>query len=179
MRRLSIITPLIIAVILLLLFLTFKSLGLAALVIVTLPFALVGGIFALHLTGLYLSVPASVGFIVLFGVAVLNGIVLVSYILQLRSSGVDVEEAVLTACKYRLRPILMTASITIFSLVPMILATGPGSEVQKPLAIIVVGGLITSTLATLLVLPTIYSWFERRKSAQDAEEFEYEPVKGD
>jgi cobalt-zinc-cadmium resistance protein CzcA len=165
MRQLSIITPLIIVVILLLLFLTFKSLGLAALVIVTLPFALIGGIFALHVTGTYLSVPASVGFIVLFGVAVLNGVVLVSCILQLRSSGMETEEAVLTACRYRLRPILMTASITIFSLVPMILATGPGSEVQKPLAIIVVGGLITSTLATLLVLPTIYSWFERRKSA--------------
>ncbi|MCX5634681.1 MAG: CusA/CzcA family heavy metal efflux RND transporter [Planctomycetota bacterium] len=177
MRRLAIITPLIIAVILLLLFITFNSLGLAALVIVTLPFAMVGGIFALHLTGLYLSVPASVGFIVLFGVAVLNGIVLVSCILQMRASGMNVEEAVLTACKYRLRPILMTASITIFSLVPMILATGPGSEVQKPLAIIVVGGLITSTLATLLVLPTIYSWFERRKSDQETEELAYEIMK--
>jgi len=169
MRRLSIITPLIISVILLLLFITFKSLGLAVMVIFTLPFALVGGIFALHLTGLYLSIPASVGFIVLFGVAVLNGVVLVSCILQLRASGMDVEESVFTACKYRLRPIMMTASITIFSLVPMILATGPGSEVQKPLAIIVVGGLITSTLATLLVLPTIYSWFERRSSAQPTE----------
>jgi heavy metal efflux system protein len=177
MKRLTIITPLIIAVILLLLFIIFKSLGLAALVIVTLPFALVGGIFALHLTGTYLSVPASVGFIVLFGVAVLNGVVLVSCILQLRGAGMDTEDAVFTACKYRLRPILMTASITIFSLVPMILATGPGSEVQKPLAIIVVGGLITSTLATLLVLPTIYSWFERRKSAQSAEEIEYQIIK--
>ena len=176
MRRLSIITPIIVSVILLLLFTTFKSLGLAALVIVTLPFALVGGILALHLTSMYLSVPASVGFIVLFGVAVLNGVVLVSCILQLRASGMDTEEAVFTACKYRLRPILMTASITIFSLFPMILAIGPGSEVQKPLAIIVVGGLITSTLATLLVLPTIYSWFDRRKSAQTAEEFEFKTV---
>ena len=177
MRRLSIITPIIISVILLLLFIAFNSLGLAALVIITLPFALIGGIAALHLTGLYLSVPASVGFIVLFGVAVLNGVVLVSCILQLRASGMDTNEAVFTACKYRLRPILMTASITIFSLIPMILATGPGSEVQKPLAVIVVGGLITSTLATLLVLPTIYSWFDRRKSAQTAEEIEFETVK--
>lgn len=170
MQRLAVITPVIISVILLLLFISFNSLGLAGLVLITLPFALVGGIFALHLTGTYLSVPASVGFIVLFGVAVLNGVVLVSCILQLRSSGMDTEEAVFTACKNRLRPILMTASITIFSLIPMILATGPGSEVQKPLAIIVVGGLITSTLATLLVLPVIYTWFDRRKSGQTAVE---------
>ncbi|MDO8303154.1 MAG: efflux RND transporter permease subunit, partial [Sedimentisphaerales bacterium] len=118
----------------------------------------------LHLTGTYLSVPASVGFIVLFGVAVLNGVVLISYCVQLRSSGMAVQEAIFAACKARLRPILMTASITVFSLIPMIMATGPGSEVQKPLAMVVIGGLVTSTLATLLVLPTIYSWFERKKT---------------
>ena len=164
MRRLAIITPLVIAIILLLLFISFKSLKLAVLVICTLPFALVGGIFILHITGTYLSVPASVGFIVLFGVAVLNGVVLISYIQQLQASGVEVHEAVLAACKTRLRPILMTASITVFSLIPMIMATGPGSEVQKPLAMVVVGGLLTSTLATLLVLPTMYGWFESKKS---------------
>jgi cobalt-zinc-cadmium resistance protein CzcA len=179
MRRLSIITPLVIALILLLLFFSFKSIRLAILILITLPFALVGGIITLHLTGTYLSVPASVGFIVLFGVAVLNGVVLISYCVQLRSSGRAVKESVFAACKARLRPILMTASITVFSLIPMIMATGPGSEVQKPLAMVVIGGLVTSTLATLLVLPTIYSWFEHRKSAQDAEEFEYELVKED
>ena len=167
MRRLSIITPLVIGLILLLLFFSFKSVRLAILILITLPFALVGGIVILHLTGTYLSVPASVGFIVLFGVAVLNGVVLISYCAQLRASGMAVEKAILAACKARLRPILMTASITVFSLIPMIMATGPGSEVQKPLAMVVIGGLITSTLATLLVLPTIYSWFERRKSAQE------------
>lgn len=166
MRRLSIITPLVIGLILLLLFISFKSIKLAVLVLITLPFALVGGIFILHLTGMYLSVPASVGFIVLFGVAVLNGIVLISYVMQLRASGMESEEAVFTACKARLRPILMTASITVFSLIPMILATGPGSEVQKPLAVVVVGGLVTSTLATLFVLPTIYSWFEKKEMFQ-------------
>jgi cobalt-zinc-cadmium resistance protein CzcA len=164
MRRLSMITPLVIGLIFMLLFISFKSIKLAALILITLPFALVGGIFILHLTGMYLSVPASVGFIVLFGVAVLNGVVLISYVVQLRSSGMDAGQSVFAACKARLRPILMTASITVFSLIPMILATGPGSEVQKPLAVVVVGGLVTSTLATLLVLPTIYSWFERKKT---------------
>lgn len=164
MRRLSVITPLVVGVIFLLLFISFKSIRLAALILMTLPFALVGGIFILHLTGMYLSVPASVGFIVLFGVAVLNGIVLISYVVQLRSAGMDVEDSIFAACKARLRPILMTASITIFSLIPMIMATGPGSEIQKPLAVVVVGGLVTSTLATLLVLPAIYGWFGQKKS---------------
>jgi cobalt-zinc-cadmium resistance protein CzcA len=164
MNRLSIITPLVICLILLLLFISFDSIGLAVLILTTLPFALVGGILSLHLTGTYLSVPASVGFIVLFGVAVLNGVVLISSVTQLRATGMEIEKAVFSACKARLRPILMTALITVFSLIPMIIATGPGSEIQKPLAIVVVGGLVTSTLATLLVLPTIYSWFERKKT---------------
>ncbi|OPZ95561.1 MAG: Cobalt-zinc-cadmium resistance protein CzcA [Planctomycetes bacterium ADurb.Bin412] len=167
MRRLSIITPVVIGAILLLLFITFQSLRLALLVLLTLPFALVGGILNLHLTGMYLSVPASVGFIVLFGVAVLNGVVLISYILQLRQTGRNAGEAVLAACQARLRPILMTASTTIFGLAPMILATGPGSEVQKPLALVVVGGLVTSTLATLLILPAIYTRFEHKHHRTD------------
>ena len=160
MKRLMIIAPTIVGLILLLLFWTFNSVRLALLVICNLPFALVGGVFMLLATGLYLSVPASVGFIVLFGVAVLNGVVLVSCVSQLRQQGRPVVEAVAAACDSRLRPILMTASITVFSLIPMLLAAGPGAEVQRPLATVVVGGLFTSTLATLLVLPAMYGWFD-------------------
>jgi cobalt-zinc-cadmium resistance protein CzcA len=160
MKRLSIITPIVVGMILLLLYITFNSVRLAFLVILNLPFALVGGVFALLISGLYLSVPASVGFIVLFGVAVLNGVVLVSYVTQLRQEGLSLKDALRQGCGARLRPILMTASIAIFSLIPMIYASGPGSEVQRPLAIVVIGGLLTSTLATLLFLPTLYSWFE-------------------
>jgi cobalt-zinc-cadmium resistance protein CzcA len=170
MQRLMIITPLVIGLIFLLLFITFDSMKLAFLVICNLPLALVGGVFALLVSNMYLSVPASVGFIVLFGVAVLNGVVLVSYISQLRQEGVGLEEAVRQGCASRLRPILMTASITIFSLIPMLIATGPGSEVQKPLATVVVGGLFTSTAATLLILPTLYGWFERKKTELEIEE---------
>ncbi len=160
MKRLALILPMVVGLILLLLFITFNSIRLALLVIFNLPFALVGGVFSLLISGLYLSVPASVGFIVLFGVAVLNGVVLVSYVSQLRREGMSLPEALSGGCGARLRPILMTASITVFSLIPMLVATGPGSEVQRPLAAVVVGGLFTSTLATLLVLPTLYGWFE-------------------
>ncbi len=162
MARLMIIAPIAVGLIMLLLFITFKSIRLATLVIFNLPFALIGGVFALYVSGLYLSVPASVGFVVLFGVAVLNGVVLVSRIAQLREQGVPVEEAVARGCEDRLRPVLMTASIAIFSLIPMLYATGPGSEVQRPLATVVVGGLLTSTFLTLVVLPTLYRWFEGR-----------------
>jgi heavy metal efflux system protein len=163
MKRLTIVLPMVVGLILLLLFITFNSFGLALLVICNLPFALVGGVFSLLISGLYLSVPASVGFIVLFGVAVLNGVVLVSYVTQLRREGMSLQEAISTGCGARLRPIIMTASITVFSLIPMLMATGPGSEVQRPLAAVVVGGLFTSTMATLLVLPALYGWFERKK----------------
>lgn len=166
MKRLLIIAPVVVALILLLLFLTFGLLRLGFLVLFNLPFALIGGVFALYFSGLYLSVPASVGFIVLFGVAVLNGLVLVSYIAQLRQEGLDLHEAIFNACRVRLRPVLMTASIAIFSLIPMIFATGPGSEIQKPLAVVVVGGLITSTLLTLLLLPTLYGWLEGAKAGK-------------
>jgi len=164
MSRLMLIGPIAVGLILLLLFVTFGSIRLAMLVIFNLPFALIGGVFALYLTRLYLSVPASVGFIVLFGVAVLNGVVLVSRITQLRQEGLSVDEAVVAGSQDRLRPVLMTASIAIFSLVPMLYATGPGSEVQRPLAIVVVGGLLTSTLLTLLVLPALYRWFEQKEA---------------
>jgi cobalt-zinc-cadmium resistance protein CzcA len=164
MQRLALITPVVVVLIFLLLLFTFDSVWLAGLVLVNLPFAMVGGVFALFLSGLYLSVPASVGFIVLFGVAVLNGVVLISYISDLRDGGASVVDAVRTGCEARLRPVLMTASISILSLIPMVFATGPGSEVQRPLAVVVIGGLVTSTVLTLLVLPTLYQWFapERR-----------------
>jgi cobalt-zinc-cadmium resistance protein CzcA len=136
---------------------------LASLVLINLPFAIVGGVFALMLWGLYLSVPASVGFIVLFGVAVLNGLVLVSYISQLQGEGEPVAMAVLHGCETRLRAVLMTASIAIYSLIPMVFATGPGSEVQRPLAVVVIGGLLSSTALTLFVLPILYSWVEERR----------------
>lgn len=161
MKRLSIITPVVVGMILLLLYITFSSIRLAFLVILNLPFALVGGVFALLVSGLYLSVPASVGFIVLFGVAILNGVVLVSYVTQLRQAGLALPDALRQGCGARLRPILMTASIAVFSLIPMIFASGPGSEIQRPLAVVVIGGLFTSTLATLLLLPTLYGWFDR------------------
>jgi len=163
MRRLAIILPVTIGLILFLLFVTFDSLRLALLVLVNLPFALIGGVLSLYIAGLYLSVPASVGFIALFGIAVLNGIVLISYITQLREQGRPLGEAILHGCSNRLRPVLMTASITIFSLIPLLFASGPGSEIQKPLAVVVVGGLVTSTLLTLLVLPALYGWFAPKK----------------
>jgi cobalt-zinc-cadmium resistance protein CzcA len=163
MQTLKIIGPVAVGIILLLLFLTFRSIRLSLLVITNLPFALIGGVFSLYISGLYLSVPASVGFIVLFGVAVLNGVVLVSHISQLREEGIDIDTAIRKGSLNRLRPVLMTASIAIFSLLPMIAAGGTGSEVQKPLAIVVVGGLITSTLLTLLIIPSVYSWFDKRK----------------
>jgi len=164
MSRLMIIGPIAVGLILLLLFVTFRSMRLAMLIIFNLPFALIGGVFALYFARLYLSVPASVGFVVLFGVAVLNGVVLVSRIIQLREEGASVEEAVVKGCQDRLRPVLMTASIAIFSLIPMLYATGPGSEVQRPLATVVVGGLLTSTILTLIVLPALYRWFEKREA---------------
>jgi heavy metal efflux system protein len=161
MRRLGIIAPAVAALIFVLLLVTFSSVRAAGLIIFNLPFALAGGVFALWLSGLYLSVPASVGFIVLFGVAVLNGVVLMSAIAQLRTEGRPVAEAVLAGSDSRLRPVLMTAAIAVFSLLPMVFATGPGAEVQRPLAVVVVGGLLTSTLLTLLVLPALYGMVER------------------
>jgi cobalt-zinc-cadmium resistance protein CzcA len=163
MKKLMIIGPVAIGLILLLLYVTFRSIRLALLVISNLPFALIGGVFSLFISGQYLSVPASVGFVVLFGVAVLNGLVLVSRISQLRDEGFDLQKAIRKGSLDRLRPVLMTASIAIFSLIPMLLAGGTGSEIQKPLATVVVGGLVTSTLLTLLIIPSVYSWFEKRK----------------
>jgi heavy metal efflux system protein len=163
MARLMIVGPAAIALIMLLLFVTFRSMSLALLVIFNLPFALIGGVFALWISGLYLSVPASIGFIVLFGVAVLNGVVLVSRIAQLRQEGMPTREAVFQGSQDRLRPVLMTAAIAIFSLIPMLYGSGPGSEVQRPLATVVVGGLLTSTFLTLVLLPSLYGFFEPKQ----------------
>jgi cobalt-zinc-cadmium resistance protein CzcA len=167
MQRLAVILPATIGLILVLLFLTFGSLRLSLLVLLDLPFALIGGVLALWISGLYLSVPASVGFIALFGIAVLNGIVLLSYITQLQEDGVPKGEAIVRGCLNRLRPVLMTATITVLSLVPLLFAQGPGSEIQRPLAVVVVGGLISSTLLTLLVLPVLYSWIGRGRAGKN------------
>ena len=164
MTRLGIIVPVTIGLIFLLLFGSFNSLKQATLIILNVPFALVGGIVGLFITGQYLSVPASVGFIALFGVAVLNGVVLVSYINQVRAEGVPLEEAVIRGTLLRLRPVLMTALVASFGLVPLLLASGAGSEIQRPLATVVVGGLFTSTVLTLFVLPVLYSRFERPRT---------------
>ena len=123
------------------------------------PFALIGGVFALWLSGEYLSVPASVGFIALLGIAVLNGVMMMTYFNQLLAQGMPLAELVVEGAKRRLRPVLMTASIAAFGLVPLLFASGPGSEIQKPLAIVVIGGLVTSTLLTLVLLPIMYRRF--------------------
>ena len=168
MRRLTIIVPLTIALIFLLLFFSFGSLRQAGLIILNVPFAMIGGILGLLISRQYLSVPASVGFIALFGVAVLNGVVLVSYINSLRREGLSVEEAVLQGTMLRLRPVLMTATVAILGLVPLLVSSGAGSEVQRPLAAVVVGGLLTSTALTLLMLPTLYGWFEGARVDESA-----------
>lgn len=163
MKRLMIIVPVTIALIYLLLFSSFGSLKQAALIILNVPFALIGGILALFVSRQYLSVPASVGFIALFGVAVLNGVVLVSYINALRREGKSLYDAVYEGTVLRLRPVLMTATVAILGLLPLLFSSGAGSEVQRPLAAVVVGGLLSSTALTLLLLPTLYGWFEGGK----------------
>ena len=149
-----------VAAIFFLLFMLFNSLRLAALIILVLPFASIGGVIGLFVTGEYLSVPASVGFIALWGIAVLNGVVLVSCIRRLREDGLSIAEAVREGCVQRFRPVMMTATVALLGLVPFLFATGPGSEVQRPLAVVVIGGLISSTLLTLVVVPTLYRWFD-------------------
>ena len=162
MKRLAVVVPITITSIFLLLFASFNSIKQALLIILNLPCALIGGIFALLIGRFNLSVSASIGFIALFGVAVLNGVVMVSYFNQLRREGVNLELAVIKGAVLRLRPVLITASVTALGLVPMLFATGPGSEIQKPLAAVVIGGLISSTFLTLFILPTLYNVFERR-----------------
>ena len=157
--RLSVVVPVALGLIFIVLFSTFRSVRQALLILSIIPFALVGGIVALWLTGEYLSVPASVGFIALLGITVLNGVVLVSYFNQLRAQGMALAEVVAQGARRRLRPVMMTASITAFGLIPLLFATGPGSEIQRPLAIVVIGGLITATALTLMLLPILYLRF--------------------
>jgi cobalt-zinc-cadmium resistance protein CzcA len=171
LTHLSIIVPITIGAIFFLLFLLFNSLRFASLIIMVLPFASIGGVVALFVSGEYLSVPASVGFIALWGIAVLNGVVLVSYIRNLRREGMPQREAIIEGSKQRFRPVMMTATVAALGLLPFLPATGPGSEVQRPLAIVVIGGLITSTLLTLVVVPTLYGIFEGKQS-QGHEEME-------
>jgi cobalt-zinc-cadmium resistance protein CzcA len=163
-QRLAIVVPLAVGLVFLLLFSTFGSVRQAVLVLTNIPFAMIGGIAALWATGEYLSVPASVGFIALLGIAVLNGVVMVSYFNQLRAAGRSLETAVIEGAQRRLRPVLMTASIAALGLVPLLFATGPGSEIQRPLAIVVIGGLVSSTLLTLLLLPILYRRFGEARS---------------
>lgn len=165
--RLAIVVPIAIAFIFLLLFITFGSMLQAGLVLTNIPFAMIGGVIALWLSGEYLSVPASVGFIALLGIAVLNGVVMVTYFNQLRSLGHSIHVVVVEGAKRRFRPVMMTASIAAFGLVPLLFATGPGSEIQKPLAIVVIGGLITSTLLTLILLPIFYRWLESTQTEKE------------
>jgi len=159
MNRLYVVVPITLGLIFLMLFIMFGSLRYATLIFLNVPFAVIGGIFALLISGLYLSVPAAVGFIAVFGVAVLNGVVLVAYINQLREKGMSLADAVRVGAEHRLRPVLMTASVAIMGLIPLLIANDIGSNVQRPLAAVVVGGLITSTILTLVVLPSVYGWF--------------------
>jgi cobalt-zinc-cadmium resistance protein CzcA len=156
---LSVVVPVSLGLIFLLLFTTFGSIRQAVLVLSNIPLAMVGGVFALWLSGEYLSVPASVGFIALLGIAVLNGVVMVSYFNQLIAAGMDLLKVVLVGSSRRLRPVLMTASIAAFGLIPLLFATGPGSEIQRPLAIVVIGGLVSSTFLTLFLLPILFKLF--------------------
>ncbi|NBC37398.1 CusA/CzcA family heavy metal efflux RND transporter [Novosphingobium sp. FSY-8] len=157
--RLMLVLPVAVLLIFAVLYLTLRSVRASALILVNIPFAAVGGMVALAVSGEYLSVPASVGFIALLGIAVLNGLVMVSYFRQLREGGMDLASAVRLGAARRLRPVLMTASIAAFGLVPLLFASGPGSEIQRPLAIVVIGGLVTATLLTLILLPILYERF--------------------
>jgi cobalt-zinc-cadmium resistance protein CzcA len=157
--RLTLVVPIALLLIALILFLTFRSIVQTLLVLSNIPFAMTGGLIALWATGEFLSVPASVGFIALLGIAVLNGVVLMSHFNHLRDKGLEITEVVRQGAQRRLRPVMMTATICAFGLVPLLLATGPGSEIQKPLAIVVIGGLISSTLLTLFLFPITYRRF--------------------
>ena len=172
LHHLMIIVPITIGAIFFLLFLLFHSVRFAALIITVLPFASIGGVFGLFLSREYLSVPASVGFIALWGIAVLNGVVLVSYIRKLRKEGFSQADAVVEGTRLRFRPVMMTATVAALGLVPFLFATGPGSEIQRPLAIVVIGGLVTSTALTLVLIPCLYGIFEGKP--QDIEDVEME-----
>ncbi|RYD61276.1 MAG: efflux RND transporter permease subunit, partial [Verrucomicrobiaceae bacterium] len=169
LAKLALIVPITIFFIFVLLYTAFNSLKYAALILANVPFATIGGLIALFITGQYLSVPSAIGFIAVFGVAMLNGIVLVSFLNELRDKGMSVRDAVVQGTALRLRPVLMTASVAILGLVPMLLSSGVGAETQRPLATVVVGGLISSTLLTLILLPVLYEWLENRSDRKEAE----------
>jgi cobalt-zinc-cadmium resistance protein CzcA len=165
-KRLALIVPLVLLLIGGLLYASFGTVRHALLVMLNVPFALIGGIGALWLRGIHLNLSASVGFIALFGVAVLNGVVLITYINQLRAEGRSLEDAVREGATIRFRPVLMTALVASVGFIPMAISTSSGAEVQRPLASVVIGGLISATLLTLLVLPTVYTWMESRVPAR-------------
>ncbi len=165
--HLAIVVPVSLLLIFLLLFTTFGSVRQATLVFSNIPLAMIGGVFALWISGEYMSVPASIGFIALLGIAVPNSVVLLSYFNQLRVTGMALSEVIVVGSERRLRPVLMTASLTAFGLLPMLFATGPGSEIQRPLAIVVIGGLVSSTFLTLILLPILYEMFGEAKQGQD------------
>jgi cobalt-zinc-cadmium resistance protein CzcA len=165
-QRLMIVVPLSLGLIFLLLYFAFHSVGQALLIMLNVPLALIGGVVALYITGLYLSVPGSIGFIAVFGIAVLNGVVMVNAINQNCEAGLSLRAAILDGALSRLRPVLMTALTTLLGLAPLLFAGGIGSEVQRPLASVVVGGLVSSTVLTLLVLPALYPAFSRGVCAQ-------------
>jgi len=170
MAKLGLIVPITIFFIFVLLYTAFNSVRHAGLILANVPFATIGGILALAITRQYLSVPSAIGFIAVFGVAMLNGIVLVSFLNELREKGFSIREAVIQGTALRLRPVLMTASVAVLGLLPMLLSRGVGAETQRPLAAVVVGGLITSTLLTLLLLPVLYEWIEERAERRSREE---------
>ena len=172
MATLAVIVPITLAAIFFLLFMLFNSVKMAGLIYLALPFASVGGVVGLYITGQYLSVPASVGFIAVWGTSILNGVVLISFVRELRDQGLSVEESVRKACEQRFRPVMMTAATTVLGLAPFLVATGLGSEVQKPLAIVVICGLTTATLMTMVVMPMLYCWFDDKpdKAATDESE---------
>lgn len=167
--RLMLVIPVALLLIFGVLLATLRSLRASGLILANIPFAMVGGIVSLWVSGEYLSVPASVGFIALLGIAVLNGLVLVAYFRQLREEGLPMAQAVRLGAERRLRPVLMTASITAFGLVPLLFASGPGSEIQRPLAIVVIGGLVTSTLLTLVLLPILFARFGESAAERDSQ----------
>lgn len=166
MATLSIIVPVTLATIFFLLFMLFNSVKMAVLIYLALPFASVGGVIGLFVTGQYLSVPASVGFIAVWGTSILNGVVLISFIRELRDQGLSIEDSVRKACSQRFRPVMMTAATTVLGLAPFLVASGLGSEVQKPLAIVVIFGLTTATMMTMIVMPMLYRWFDDKADQQ-------------
>ena len=167
--HLAVIVPITIIAIYFLLFMLFGSLRLATLIISVLPLASIGGVLGLFVSGEYLSVPASVGFIALWGIAVLNGVVLVSAIRERRQSGMGLDESIVEGAQARFRPVMITATVAMLGLIPFLVSVGPGSEVQRPLAVVVIGGLITSTLLTLVMLPAFYRWFDSESELKNSE----------